>query len=117
MDSFLVLMLVFVGTCLVITGLVVLLGWAAHKVMARFGGLPVRANTHQQPQQQQRNHNHTVIPILEAEARKPPSHGNIESTCIVFLPSDAHKANTPATKQETKFVFAMEEQKGRPRPQ
>jgi len=115
MDSLLILILVFVASCVLVFLLMAGISWALNWVMNKYnlgrsGTATTTTNntattttttmtTSQQP--------HVSIPILEARAQRPKDASDIESTCLVILPHEGRRSAVNNGTTITDYAIGM----------
>lgn len=92
MDSLLILILVFVGSCALVFTLMAGISWLLNWIMNKYhvgrpNGTRRPSTTTSNPTST--NSPHVTIPILEARAQRPKDSSEIESTCLVILPHES----------------------------
>jgi hypothetical protein len=99
MDSLLVLILVFVASCvtifLLLTGLGACIEWILSKY--HIGRAQSVNNNNIASQPSSSGPHHISIPILEAHAHRPKEAAEIESTCLVILPHENGRHSSMTT--------------------
>ena len=87
MDSLLILLLIFFGSCLTVMFVMVIVNWIVNKYVRRPNG--DASSSHSAPLNDMNNSDsrHISIPIMEAITKTPTSSNEIASTCIVFMPA------------------------------
>lgn len=111
MDSLLVLILVFVGSCVLVFLLMAGVSWTLNLIMNKYHIGRSRSNT-VHGASESTNHSNQIprppIPILEAQVQRPKNHSDIESTCLVIFPGDVDgQRQGDSIKVNTDYAIAM----------